>query len=393
MRKLIAILAFIGAAALLAWALWPQPASVELGRVEMGPFRLTVEAEGKSRIREVYTVSAPVPGRVLRMNLHAGDPVKEGQTVATMTPATPAPLDARDRQMAEARRDAAQAAVDLAQAQVQQSNVQLGLAEDEFARAQKLAKQGLIPDREYARAESTLKQAETAVASAAAQLRVRLGELQSASALLDGNAPATTDCCISVTAPASGTVLRVASESEQVLAAGMPLADIGNPLDLEVVADVLSQDAVRVSVGQHAEIMDWGGPAIAASVTRVEPSAVTRVSALGIEEQRVPVVLDLATSASSPEALGHGYRVTARIVVKDVPQALVIPVAALFRRGERWFTFVARGNRITATEVLLGEMNDTLAVATSGVIAGDAVVLHPNDTLDDGDAIVPLDTR
>lgn len=388
-----AVVALLVAAA-FAWALWPRPVSVDLATITRGTLEVAVEDEGMTRIREVYTVSAPTTGKMLRNALTAGDPVEAGRTVvARFEPTDPTFLDVRSRRVGEATVQAAAAAVDLAEAQVAQARSQLDFARGDLARAQELSAHRTISERTLEKARLDVATGESAVASAVATLEVRRRELESARAQLiqpgqpGGRGP---ECCIEVTAPVDGRVLRIIAESEQVVQPGAPLVEIGDPHDLEIVVDLLSRDAVRVEPGAEARIDGWGGEgSLAAKVRRIEPSGYTKVSALGIEEQRVKVVLDFTDPPATWARLGHDYRVVVRITVwrgEGVPQ---VPIGALFRDGDSWAVFVlADDGRIRLRRIEIGERNARHARVVSGLAEGERVVLHPGEGVRDGVAAV-----
>jgi HlyD family secretion protein len=376
------ILLVLGA---LAWALWPRPVAVETALVSRTDVTITVEEEGKSRIREVFTVSAPISGEVLRVDLHAGEEVVKDKTVVvSIRPPTPELLDARTRRVAEAAADAARAAVDLGAAEVRQSEAQLAFARGEIDRAERLVKQGTISESAFEKAKLAVDTAEAALASAQASFMVRQRELERAEAAISDSARPEDVCCTEVKAPVSGRVLRVLTESEKVVQAGTPLLEIGDPTDLEIVADVLSRDAVQIKPGAEAVIDSWGGPPLPATVDRVDPSAVTKVSALGIEEQRVPVVLQIAGTPEQRARLGDGFRVVVRITVWKGSNLLTIPIGALFREGADWAVYTVQNGRATLRRVTLGARNGIVAEVSSGLSEGEAVVLHPSDQLSDG---------
>ncbi len=323
-------------------------------------------------------------GQVQRIDLHAGDAITAGSTiVARIVPARSTLLDARSREIAIANRDAARAAVNLAAAQLQQAEAKAAFAQKEFTRAQQLVHRGTISERAYEQARLELADAKAAVNSMAAQLMVRNGELQSAEAVLLQEPAGGSDCCVEIKAPVSGTILKVRTESEQVVSAGTPLIDVGDPNDLEITTDVLSQDAAQIEPGATATIVDWGGPPIKARVRKVEPAAITKVSALGIEEQRVPVILDFLDDAPNTAFPGHGYRVTVRIKVWEGNQLLAIPIAALVRRGSTWTVYVVQEGRAAERSISVGAMNDDVAEITGGIAEGEKVILHPPDILTD----------
>ncbi len=392
MRTLLLVVVLAAIVAGLAYAFWPKPALVDLGTVRVAPFEVTVDDEGVTRIRDIYTVSAPIGGTVLRSPREIGDAVTANDTlIAVIEPIQPTLLDARSRRVAEVAVSAAEAAVALAEAQVREGEAERDFMTSELQRISELTRRNVASQRELDRARLNLAKAETMVATAEASLEVSRHELASARAqLLEptrvgiSEVEATT-CCVQIRAPVDGRVLDIPVESEQVVQPGTPLADIGDPADLEIVAELLSRDAVRVRPGQSAEIDGWGGTtSFAAEVVRVEPAAFTKVSALGIEEQRVKTVLRFTDEDAAREALGHDYRVIVRIAVYDDDDAVLVPLSALFRRGGDWAVFVRDGDTARERLVEIGERNSRDAQVLSGLEPGDQVVLHASDKVADG---------
>ncbi len=386
-------LGLLGLAA-IAWLFRPQPVAVDFATIGRGQLRVTVSDDGETRVRDVFVVSAPVPGRMQRIELEAGDAVQAGETViARIEPSDPSFLDVRSEAEARAALQAAEAAQRLAAAAVERAEAEVDFAEAEFRRYQGLAERDTVSANDLDAAERRARTARAARAEAGAALRVREGELAQARARL--MAPGTerpTDpagCeCVNVYSPVSGRVLRVLRESEGVVASGAPLVEVGDPQQLEVVVDLLSTDAVRVRPGQRVLIEAWGGdPPLAGIVRRVEPFGFTKVSALGIEEQRVNVVIDFAGDGNRPSALGHGYRVEPRIVLAEADDVLKVPRAALFRDGERWAVFVDDGGRATLRAVTIGLENGLEAEVVDGLAAGERVVLQPSDRISDGERV------
>jgi HlyD family secretion protein len=402
-RRIIAALAGLGVLALIVWALWPQPVPVDMAAVGRGPLEVTVEDEGMTRIREVYTVSAPIGGKMLRAPREVGDDVVANKTlVASIEPTDPTFLDVRSRRVAQAAVHAAQAAVDLAEAKIKEANSQLAFARNDLSRAEKLALTKTISARALEKAKLDVDSAEAAVASAVATLEVRRRELESAKAHLiqPGEINAETRSAndlndvndIHVYSPVNGRVLKIVAESEQVVQAGAPLLEIGDPKDLEIVIDFLSRDAVRIRPGQPARIESWGGDKVlSARVKRVEPNAFTKVSALGIEEQRVKVILDFTSPSAEWRELGNGYRVVARVVVWHRDDVLEVPLGALFREGDKWAVFVVENGRAQRRLIKIGERNLHAAQVLDGLKAGERVVLHPSDRVYDGVRVEPRD--
>ena len=332
-------------------------------------------------------------GRLQRIDLKPGDPVRRGKTVvARLTPAPPTLLDARARTELTAAVDSARATLGQAQAERARTEATLERARSTLQRQERLAEAGAIStdDLESARtevraAEQVHKAAQFAVTVAQAQLDAARARLQRP----DGASRA-----VDVVSPIDGVILRRFRESEAVVPAGEPLVEIGDPTAIEVVADLLSTDAVRVSAGDPVLIEQWGGGhALAGRVERVEPSGFMKVSALGVEEQRVNVIVDFADPATASRVLGDGYRVEVRIVEAEVDNALTVPIGSLFRRGDAWAVFVVDGDgRVRVLEVTLGRRNSAIAEVTSGLREGQRVVLHPPDTLVDGTRVIERDS-
>jgi HlyD family secretion protein len=390
------ILAAIGAlvAAVLVYAFLPQPVPADLAEVSRGALRVTVDDEGRTRVKEVYVVSAPVAGRVLRIDRHVGDPVTAGETVlATIQPTAPTFLDLRGKRQAEAAVHAAEAALQLAEAELVRAQADLEFARSDLARARKLASGDTISQKALDNAKRDFKTSEAAVAAAEATLRVKSFDLETARATLiepgsEVAAGPEENCCVSVRAPVDGRVLRLVQESEAVIAAGAPLVEIGDPRDLEIVVDLLSRDAVRIREGAEVAIDEWGGERVVGGrVRRIEPTGFTKVSALGIEEQRVNVIIDFTDPPERWKSLGHGYRVEARIVVWQDENVLKVPVSALFRNGEDWAVFVVSETRAHLRKVTVGQRNSFVAQVVEGLEAGERVVLYPSDRIFDGVAV------
>lgn len=389
---LLLVLAAIAGAAV--YALMPKPVAVDLGGVDRGPLEVTIDEEGKAQIHDVYKVSAPVGGQLDRFPLEVGDSVKRDVTVvADIRPSAPAFLDARSHREMQAAVGAASAAVRLAEAELKRAEAQQRLAQSDLERAQRLSKTGTISNRSMDEAESNADTAAAQIAQSEANLELRRSELASAEARMIQ--PGSEDagggaCCVQVRAPVDGVVLKVHAESAQVVQAGALIAEIGDPGDMEVVVDLLSTDAVKVKRGAEAEIVGWGGgETLSARVRRVEPSAFTKVSALGIEEQRVNVMLDLLDPHTAWEALGHDYRVYVRIRVWRGEDVVRVPLAALFRLGADWAVFRVADGRAVTTKVTIDHRDTEHAEVTEGLAPGDSVILHPSDQVVDGVGVEP----
>ena len=374
----------------LAWLFRPAAVPVDLITIDRGPLTVSVSDEGETRVRDMYVVSAPVPGRMRRIELEVGDAVVADQTlVARIEPSDPSFLDVRSEAEARASADAAAAGRTHAEAQVRRAQAELEFAQAELQRMRALARSHTVSENDLDSAERRAKTADAALAEARAQRAVRESEYQVARARLLTPASKRTraaDCdCVSVYSPVSGTVLRIVTESEGVVASGAPLVEVGDPDRLEVVVDLLSADAVRVQSGQRVIIEAWGGERpLDGAVRRVEPFGFTKVSALGIEEQRVNVVIDITAPRDQWQRLGHGYRVEPRIVLWESNDVLRVPLSALFRQGDQWAVFVARNGRAELREVEIGQGNGLEAELRAGLEAGERVVLHPGDRVSPG---------
>ena len=376
----------------IAYALRPQPLDVDIARVEKGPMTVTVAEEGVTRIKDVFVVSAPIRGRALRIEIEEGDEVIANETiVAEIEPIDPEFLDIRSEAEARAAVETAKAALSLAEAQLAQARAELDFATAERNRMQELRASGTISARALEDAERLYRTRTAAVATQEAALLMRQSEVKAAEVRLlrPNEAAKLGKCpCIPIRSPVDGSVLRVLHESEGVVAAGQPLIEVGNPGDLEVVVDYLSADAVRIEPGQRAIIEAWGGDTpLNGRVARVEPYGFTKVSALGIEEQRVNVVIELTDPAESWARLGHGFEVDVRVVLWDAEDVLKIPVNALFRNGGAWTVFAVVDGRAALSPVEIGHRTDLDAEVLSGLSPGDLVIRYPNDFIESGSKV------
>lgn len=396
-RGLFIVLVVLVVAGGLVFAFWPQPVPVDLARIEQGDLRVTVDGEGQTRVRDVYTVSAPLSGRITRITLRPGDHVEARATILTsLEEMDPAFLDQRTRARLEAEINAAEAGFTLAVAERERARAELDFARSELARTRQLVERGASTTRALDQAQLEVRTHEARVATAEAAVRMRRFELDSARAALiepgdDGRIEGlAARCCLPIRSPVSGQVLRVIRESEAIVQAGEPLIELGNPQDLEIVVDLPSSEAVRVEAGAAVAIEGWGGPGLlTGSVRRIEPSGFTKISALGIEEQRVNVVIDLGDPPERWQRLGHGYRVIARITVHEAEDVLLVPSGALFREAGSWAVFVREDARARLRHVEIGESDGRLAEIVGGLDVGDEVVLHPGERVDDGVRIAP----
>lgn len=366
---------------LILAGLWPQAIPIETARATIGTLRSTVDEEGKTRLKQRYAVSAPVMGQLRRIPLKPGAEVRAGQTVlAVIDPLPPAMLDARSRALAEARREAAAA-------QLEKARAAHRFAASELRRFEKLYADKTVPIQELEAVqlrESSAAKDKTAADSALRQAEAELAEFAPSA---DGK-PHPPRKPTEVKSPADGCVLRVLEESARVVAAGTPLLEVGDPRDLEVVIEALSRDGAGISPGTKVELEQWGGgEPLRAQVRLVEPSAFTKVSALGVEEQRVNVVADLLTPPEQRRSLGDNFRVEARIMVWETNQALKVPSGALFRRGQQCAVFVVSDARAHLRPVTIGRASGSETQIIEGLKEGEEVILYPGDRVRDGQRV------
>jgi HlyD family secretion protein len=388
-RHLALAAASLGAAALLAWAFSPRPVTVETAPVVQGSYEQAIEEDGRTRLKDRYTVSAPVAARLMRITLREGDPVAAGEPVAVLLPVLSAMVDERSAREAAAGHQAALANVARAAARIQRAQVAAEEAQLELHRTEKLAREGFLSSSrlDSARLALTAAKREVEVARAEHDAAVH-ARIQAAAALLPVNGGGRTGQPLTLRSPAAGVVLRVAQASEATVAPGTALLDVGDPARMEVVADLLTTDAVQAQPGGPAVVERWGGPPLPARVRRVEPAAFTKVSALGIEEQRVKVVVDVDAPPAAWRVMGDGFRVTLRILTHRVDQAVLAPVGALFPIGDGGMgVFRVAAGRAKLQPVELGGRNGSEAWVRSGLQAGQRVILYPPPTVSDGQRV------
>jgi len=360
----------------IAYLLRPSPVPCEVGRVVRGDLRVTVEEEGKTRIRDRYVISAPAAGKLLRLGLEEGDPVKEGDVVARLEPI---PLDERTRAEARARLQAAEAAKRATDARVRQVSESLEQARRNHKRADELAAQGLRSPEE--REQMELSEATFAKELEASRFAARAAAYQAEAARATLLADQPGGAAIAMRSPVTGRVLRVVQESERSVLAGSPVLEVGDPANLEIVIDLLSTDAVNVKPGAPVEIDGGEGRKLRAHVRLVEPSAFTKISALGVEEQRVNVIGDFD---EPPGRLGDAFRVEGAITFWQGKGVLKVPASALFRRGDAWSVFAVDRGRARRRDVGIGHRSAAEAEVLRGLAEGETVILHPGDRVEDG---------
>jgi HlyD family secretion protein len=390
-RKHVWWLVIAVVAAGVVWlSLQPKVIDVETATVARGPMKVTVDEEGETRLRHRFVVSAPVPGRVLRIESRPGDTVKAGQTIAVIQPVAPAPLDARTQTMGEARVSGADAAATRAKAERERLGVELKQAEADAARAKSLFDTGYGPKEVWEQTDARVRALREAFTAASSAVRAAEFDLQAAKAALVSRGEAAGGRAVTVSAPIAGVILKRMQESEAVVVPGAPLVEIGNLDDLEIVTDLLSTDAVKVRPGADVVIDRWGGAGtLAGRVQRVEPAGFMKISALGVEEQRVNVVIDLIDPRERRASLGDGFRVEVRIVVWEKADAITVATSSLFRIGGEWAVFIVDGEVIHRRTVKIGQRNDQMAEVLEGVAPGDRVVAYPGESLTDGAKVKP----
>lgn len=377
-------LPYVGAVVLLgliAAGLWPQPMPVEIARVSRGLLRSTVNEEGKTRVRERFTISAPVGGQLRRIAFKAGAVIKAGETVAYIDPLTPTPLDARARALAQARRDTAAANLDRFRAA-------RAFALNDLKRLEKLFSDRTISPQELEAAQWRETSAAKDLAAGESALRLAEADLKEFSGSDSSVHPQQPT---EVKAPAGGRVLKVIEASSRVINGGAALIEVGNPAELEVVIEVLSRDGASISPGAKVFLDEWGGGEPLDAIVRwVEPAAFTKISALGVEEQRVNVVADLVTPAEKRSSLGDNFRVEARIVIWEAADVLKVPGGALFRQDKEPAVFVMRNGRAQVQRIKTGRSSGTETEVLSGLRDGEEVIVYPGDRIHPAQRIRPI---
>jgi HlyD family secretion protein len=379
-KKLVYVIAGLVILAGLSLLFLPGPVPVEVTRVGVGPLQVTVDEDGETRAHDRFVVSAPVAGRVARIDLHEGDLIAPGQAIAELWPL---PLSAREREEQLARIGAVEAQLREASERVRQAAASHEQARRERTRMETLAKGGFVAQQEAEQARLTEMTSANELEAVRFRERSVEADLKAArAALLSLDTSRGSGARVIVRSPAAGKVLRIPEKSERVVAAGAALITVGDPNLIEIVVDLLSTDAVKVKAGMPVLLEGWGGDQpLRARVRVVEPYGFTKVSALGVEEQRVNVIADFVDPT---ESLGDGYRVEAKIVIWSGDKVLKVPVSALFRQGEEWAVFVVEGGRARRRKIQLGHRGALEAEVTHGLSAAETVIRHPSNDLTDG---------
>lgn len=389
-RRALLVAGAIVLAATVVYALMPQAVGVDAATAERGLLRVTVDEDGMTRIKERYIVSSPLSGRLLRIGLDPGDPVMVGKTILTrIEPTDPQLLDPRARAEAEARVKAAEARLQQVKPELQKALAALQYAESELGRARRLLQRKAITSDDLEEQELIFRTRTEEYNAAQFAEEIAQFELELAkSALLrteSGSDTSAEDWYFEIRAPITGSVLRVLQESATVVTPGEPLLELGDPQDLEVVVDVLSSDAVKIQPGAKVFLEHWGGDVpLIGTVRLVEPSGFTKISALGVEEQRVNVIIDFNDPPETRQTLGDGFRVEARVVVWEMSDVLKVPVGALFRSDDDWTVFVIEDGTAQLRRIGVGRRNGFEGQILDGLQEGEQVVLHPSDQIADG---------
>ncbi len=396
-RSILTVAASLAIAGILLAAFWPRPMLVDLATVKRGDMIVTINEEGRTRVKEPYVVSSPVAGELQRVTVLPGDRVVGGETiVARMSPANPSALDVRTREQAIAAVSAAEAALRVARADLNAALATDVFAQSELERTQKLVDKGIASKVAMERSEQAAKIAKANLDTVQAAISMREAELANARAQLIGFDDAglaqaleeneRPSYSIPMRAPIDGTILKVIHKSETTLPAGEPILEIGDiEGDLEVMAELLSSDAVQVSEGNGVIITKWGGPGdLSGTVSRIDPYGYTKYSALGVEEQRVETTIQFDGPSEDRGTLGHGYRIEVQIVVWAQEDVVIVPSAALFRQGQNWAVFANEDGRAVLREVEIGRNNGIEAQVFSGLEPGESVVQFPSANLTDG---------
>jgi HlyD family secretion protein len=381
-------------AVVVVFAMFPKAIEVEFATATIGPLRVSVREDGKTRIREKYIVSAPVAGRLSRIELDAGDYCSEGTLLAVILPSDPEILDARERAEATARVQAAEAALQRAESYAEQAKIDLDLNTAKYKRAE-----SLMPTKALSRDEFDILKAEylassQAIKTASFGAEIARFELEMARAAVDQFSDTANTNSVepfNICSPISGRVLRVFEESSTVVSVGTPLLELGDPQNLEIEIDVLSTDAVRIKPGAELTVEHWGGQTpLEGNVRVIEPGAFTKISSLGVEEQRVNIIADFNEPSERLATLGDGYRVEARITVEELKDVLLIPNSALFRYQREWHVLSIVAGYATLQQVSVGLQNDSHTQILSGLKDGDQVIVYPSDDLKPGTYVRPV---
>lgn len=392
-RWIIIIAISIAVIFAIVYGFMPRPVPVDIAKALRGPMTVTIEEEGKTRVRDRFVISAPVSGFMRRIELDVGDHVKKGQVVVELEPLRSAVLDPRSRAEAEAAVSAAEAALKAAEENARARAADAEYAKSNLERIKKLFEEGYASKDVLEQAESEAKRTEANCLSAGAAVKVAKYELDKAHSALRYSADegiTNHGRIVAIRTPVGGRILKIHHESEGVVNSGEPLIDIGDPGKLEVKVELLSADAVKIKPGTTVLFERWGGdPALSGKVRVIEPAGFTKISSLGVEEQRVLVIADITSLPESWQRLGDGYRVDARFIIWEGKDVLQVPASALFRKGEGWAVFVVKNKRAHLRQVEIGHRTGLVAEIVSGISEGEMVITHPDESIKDGTRVRP----
>lgn len=390
-RRLIYALLALLVIGLLAWGFVPGAMLVETAEVRPGPVAATVEEEGQTRVADRYVVSAPITAQARRITLQEGDRVAEGDLLVTLDPPVAPALDPRQVAEARARVAAAESTLEAVREEAQAANAMAQFAATELLRVQRMAERELVSPEQADRAAAEAQRTAAMAQSARFRVQVAESELAAARAALEHIGAANEDDGegIELRSPVDGQVLERHFESARVVRPGEPILEVGDPAALEIVVDVLSADAVRLEPGTFARLERWGDEPLEARVRRVEPSAFTKISALGVEEQRVPVILDITSAPGEWARLGDAYRVNARFFLAERDNVVRVANSALFRVNDGWGVFVVENGRAHQQPVTTGLRGDRYTEILEGLAEGETIILYPARELADGTRVRP----
>lgn len=387
-RRILIITVTVVVVLAVVYGFMPKPVPVDTVQVKKGPLRVTVDEEGKTRVRDRFVLSAPVAGYLRRVELNVGDSVARGQIVAELEPLRSTVLDPRSRAEALAALSAAQAALEAARENAMSADAAAAYAKKNHERQKALYAAGYIARDAFDQAETDAKRTEAERLSAEAAVATARADVERTRSVLGHSAAegiADRSRVVAIRSPVDGSVLRLHHESEGVVNAGEPVIDIGDHRQLEIKVEVLSADAVNIRPGSMVFFERWGGEEpLTGRVRTVEPQAFTKISSLGVEEQRVLVIADITSVPEEWKRLGDGYRVEASFVIWEGKNVLQVPASALFRKGEIWAVFVIEKNRARTRQVSVGHRNGLIAEIISGLGDQDRVIAHPDDRIRDG---------
>lgn len=378
--------------AMLTYGFWPKPISVDTGLVERKGMELTIEEEGKTRVKDKYIISAPVAGMLQRIGFETGDYIRAGTTVARIKPSAPNLLDERQFAISNARLNAAQAALDQAKENLRLAAEEAAYNEKELIRIEQLHKNGIGSDQDLDRAKLANQRAQANKKSAEFGVKIAEHELESAKASVQWaqQSQTTTDDILEIQSPVDGYLLEVPNKSERPVLTGEALMQVGDLKSLEIKVDVLSSDAVQIHPSTKVRIKRWGGDCILeGSVRIIEPAGYTKISALGVEEQRVPVIIDITSKEEDWDRLGDSYRIVAEFIIWQGENVLQVPTSALFRSGDEWALFTLEGGKAHRKTVKVGHQSGLNAEILDGLDEGETVLTHPDERIEDGVRVTP----